>query len=76
MIRDHDGMCGHESIRLGSFGPLDVTLSVSKTMVSLMIDGPELDHAFAGGQGAGIYVSRDEMLKALSAEEDWSSRSE
>ena len=56
-----------ESVRLGSFGPFEVTmgLSAEDATVTLFIDGPELGSQYRGDQSVGIYIERDEMLRAL-----------
>ena len=56
-----------ESVRLGSFGPFEVTmgLSADDATVTLFIDGPELGNQYRGDQSVGVYIDRDEMLRAL-----------
>ena len=75
LLRNADDKKGMQWLRMGSFGPFDVSMTVSaRETVSLLIDGPELDNVFHGHQGAGIYISREEMSRALNEEKDWSTR--
>ena len=55
--------------RLGSFGPFTVTLSLTARSqeAAIMLDGPDLDHAFQGGQAAGLYVDAQELAHVLAA---------
>jgi len=64
---------GLQSRRLGTFGPFDVTLNLhaDRKIVSIFIDGPDLEGAFSGNQSAGLYVEREEILRALSASPPW-----
>ena len=56
-----------EEIRLGSFGPFHVTVATNAldSTVSIFVDGPTLDDRFRGGQAAGVYVRREDLLNVL-----------
>jgi len=60
-----DGLLEHP---LGSFGPFTATLSLTagSQSATIMVDGPELEYAFRGGQAAGIYVDAQELAIVLS----------
>ena len=62
---------GPVEVRLGSFGPFDVTLSAPAAPgggAALSVDGPDLGRAFQGTQAVVFYVGRDELLDALRAD--------
>jgi len=71
MLTDATLAEGLTSIRMGSFGPFDVTLTLGKGFVSILVDGPDLEGRFAGNQGAGVYVERQELIDALSSDDNW-----
>ena len=55
-----------ESVRMGTFGPFEVTLSLDADgSAAFFIDGPNVGISFSGNQCAGAYLSRTEMLNAL-----------
>ena len=62
---------GPVELRLGTFGPFDVTLSAPAAHGSgatLSVDGPDLGRAFRGTQVVVFYVGRDELIDALRAD--------
>jgi hypothetical protein len=61
-----------ETIRMGSFGALNVTLTVSRDdSATILIEGPNLGDAFRGDQVAGAYLDRVDLLRALDESTDF-----
>jgi hypothetical protein len=54
-------------MRLGSFGPFSVSMSRfnEDPTVAIFVYGPDFGHEFHGSQSAGLYVPREELLRAL-----------
>jgi hypothetical protein len=62
-----------ESVRIGTFGPFEVTLRLDPDgkSATFFIDGPNVGSAFCGDQVAGAYLTRVEMLDALDQTKDF-----
>jgi hypothetical protein len=58
-----------DTVRMGSFGPFDVTMSLGprtdKLSATVFICGPNVGLAFRGDQTAAAYLTRSQLLDAL-----------
>jgi len=74
LVRAREFLCdpgrhhqGTQEMRLGSFGPFDVTMNciTNDETIAIFVDGPDFGQEFRGNQSAGLYVAREELITAL-----------
>ena len=64
---------GMQNMRIGSFGPFDVSLVLhaNRSTASFVIDGPDLDNDFAGNQAVVLYLPRPEIADMFRDQGKW-----